>query len=100
MAGLLLNMSTEDADRLQTLAREWKCSESEVVSRLLLRDQPEVETSTGEGGLVAPSLETSTKPILEEILELMKEVPEAEFEKPPRDGSENLDHYLYGTPKK
>jgi hypothetical protein len=29
-----------------------------------------------------------------------KEVPAAELEKLPKDGGENLDHYLYKAPKK
>jgi hypothetical protein len=100
MATLTISVGAEDAARLQMLARLWKCSESEVVSRLLLREQPEVEPATGEGNLVASSPDTPVKPILEEILELMKEVPEAEFRRLPPDGLENLDHYLYGAPKK
>jgi hypothetical protein len=40
------------------------------------------------------------KTLLEEIREIYQDIPEAEWEKLPRDGSENLDHYLYGAPKK
>jgi hypothetical protein len=40
------------------------------------------------------------KPIWEEIVELMRDVPAEELAKLPPDASENLDHYLYGAPKK
>jgi hypothetical protein len=40
------------------------------------------------------------KPIWEEIVELMQDVPDEEWAKLPTDGSENLDHYLYGAPKR
>ena len=40
------------------------------------------------------------KPIWEEIVELMQDVPDEEWAKPPVDGSENLDHYLYGAAKR
>ena len=46
------------------------------------------------------SLTPSRKPLLEEIREIYQDIPDAEWEKLPRDGSENLDHYLYGAPKK
>ena len=38
--------------------------------------------------------------IWQEIREIVKEVPNEEWEGLPRDGSANLDHYLYGAPKK
>jgi hypothetical protein len=43
---------------------------------------------------------TPRKSLLEEIREIYKDVPDAEWERLPNDGSENLDHYLYGAPKK
>ncbi|MFI5458098.1 MAG: hypothetical protein ACHRXM_21905 [Isosphaerales bacterium] len=42
----------------------------------------------------------NAKPFWEEFEEIMAEVPMAEIEKLPRDGSAQLDHYLYGSPKK
>ena len=42
----------------------------------------------------------AAKPIWEEIVELMKDVPQEELDNLPPDGSENLDHYLYGAPKR
>lgn len=38
--------------------------------------------------------------IWQEIREIVKDVPDEEWDKLPRDGSANLDHYLYGAPKK
>lgn len=31
---------------------------------------------------------------------IAKEAPESELEKLPKDGAANLDHYLYGAPKR
>ena len=39
------------------------------------------------------------KPIWEVVDELRQSVPPEEFAKLPKDGAEQLDHYLYGTPK-
>jgi hypothetical protein len=38
--------------------------------------------------------------LLADILELGRQIPPEEWDRVPRDGSYNLDHYLYGMPKK
>ncbi len=40
------------------------------------------------------------KPIWEVVEELRKNVPPEEFSRLPRDGAEQLDHYIYGSPKR
>jgi hypothetical protein len=42
----------------------------------------------------------SVPPFHKRIAEIMKDVPESEWEKLPKDGARNHDHYIYGTPKK
>ena len=42
----------------------------------------------------------TARPIEDILMELANEIPEEERKKLPSDLSENLDHYLYGTPKK
>ena len=39
-------------------------------------------------------------PLMEKIRKFSESIPESELEKIPMDLSENLDYYLYGTPKK
>ena len=39
-------------------------------------------------------------PLMEKIREFSETIPERELEKIPTDLSENLDHYIYGAPKK
>lgn len=41
-----------------------------------------------------------SRPIWDVILENMKDVPAEEFAKLPKDGASELDHYLYGHPKR
>lgn len=41
-----------------------------------------------------------SKPIEEVIADIVSDVPEAEWEKLPPDLSEQLDHYVYGLPKR
>lgn len=40
------------------------------------------------------------KPIWEVVDDLRKGIPPEEFAKLPEDGAEQLDHYLYGSPKR
>jgi hypothetical protein len=42
----------------------------------------------------------SEKPIWERIAEAAKAIPEEEWKRLPTDASVNIDHYLYGAPKK
>lgn len=46
------------------------------------------------------AFDRSAKPISKILAELSKDVPQEDWEKLPKDLSENLDHYIYGTPKK
>jgi hypothetical protein len=45
-------------------------------------------------------IDHAARPIEEIIAELAAEVPQAEWDRLPRDLTDNLDHYLYGTPKR
>jgi hypothetical protein len=42
----------------------------------------------------------STRRIWDEIEEISSRVPPEAWAEVPKDGSENVDHYLYGAPKK
>jgi Arc/MetJ-type ribon-helix-helix transcriptional regulator len=57
------------------------------------RAEPPVAAGQAEG---APA----HKPIWEVVDDLRKTIPPEEFAKLPRDGAEQLDHYLYGSPKR
>jgi len=56
-----------------------------------------VERLAAQEEASAPSRE---RPIWEVITEISSQVPEEEWAKLPSDGSLNVDHYLYGAPKK
>jgi hypothetical protein len=40
------------------------------------------------------------RPIWEIIVDQMKEIPTEDFATLPRDGASQVDHYIYGTPKR
>jgi hypothetical protein len=48
----------------------------------------------------SPESEKDLKPIWEVILEEMKSVPPEAFDALPTDGASQVDHYLYGHPKR
>ncbi len=49
---------------------------------------------------VSVSQKKDSRPIWEVIAEISSRVPDEEWAKLPTDGAENIDHYLYGAPKK
>jgi Arc/MetJ-type ribon-helix-helix transcriptional regulator len=49
------------------------------------------------GGVATP---TKRKPLWERAAELRKSIPAEEWAKLPRDGAEQLDHYIHGSPKR
>jgi hypothetical protein len=58
-----------------------------------------ISGNSGNGIMVDKEKE-SVRPIEELLSELAKEIPQEEWDKLPVDLNENLDHYLYGVPKK
>ena len=47
-----------------------------------------------------PDAEDKYAPLMEQIRKFSESISESDLEKIPTDLSENLDYYLYGTPKK
>jgi hypothetical protein len=47
-----------------------------------------------------PSADDEEEPIWEKIIRLMRDVPPEDWDDVPPDGSINVDHYLYGAPKR
>jgi len=79
-------------------------SETEVVEEALQLLEARVrEAASGQRAtisaheMVGP---TRRKPIWERAAELRKRVPAEEWDKVPADGSKQLDHYIYGSPRR
>lgn len=51
-------------------------------------------------GSKQPFSEEAVRPIEEILKELAAEIPPEEWDRLPADLTDNLDHYLYGTPKR
>lgn len=73
-------------------------SENEVLDEALrlLRQRDEEQEKVTQAESAAPEL----VPAWKRVLENMKAVPDEVFDRIPVDSSAQLDHYLYGTPKR
>ena len=80
-------------DRVQDLPED----EQDRVARLIL---DEVEAFGKENGEEDGEEEAQHKPISEVIQDITKEVPDEVWETLPKDGAAEIDHYLYGSPKR
>jgi Arc/MetJ-type ribon-helix-helix transcriptional regulator len=67
---------------------------SEAASLLLQRVKEE------QAQAKQPASPPAHKPIWERAAELRKSIPEEEWAKLPTDGARQLDHYIYGSPKR
>jgi hypothetical protein len=47
-----------------------------------------------------PAEPRDDRPIWEVIAEVMKDVPDGVFDRLPKDGASQVDHYIYGLPKR
>ncbi len=90
-------LTEAELDEWETSARGPKDWAADYVLHLIAEVR-RLRKALGEEALERQA--EGAKPIWEEIVELMQDVPEEEWASLPSDGSENLDHYLYGAPKR
>jgi Arc/MetJ-type ribon-helix-helix transcriptional regulator len=69
-------------------------------ARLLLQTRELADEQVASPATTAEPPGKTQKPIWEVVDELRKCVPPEEFARLPKDGAEQLDHYLYGSPKR
>ena len=77
-------------------------SEDEAISeavRLLQRSEGTEPPAPGNPCDPREPLEV-TEPAWKRVLTMMNDIPDAVFDRIPTDGSEELDHYLYGSPRR
>ena len=89
-----MNLNVEIPDKLapalKAKADERGVSASNYVSQVLERYLCEAEVQA----------KPTKAPIWEIITERMKNVPDEVFERLPEDGASQVDHYIYGLPKR
>ena len=92
-----LQVRPETEARINALATASGVSVDEYLSALVNRTPLGEEPAASAGE--APVIRTQPR-IWEVIAENMKDVPPEAFAKLPKDGASEIDHYLYGLPKR
>ena len=94
----------EDLERyVQMKIRDGRfASEDEVIGEAvrLLRQKEEAGAPPGDDKSRIADDGGAAVPAWKRVLDIMGKVPEEVFDRIPADGSEQLDHYIYGTPKR
>ena len=86
--GVTIEISDEQAARLTQQAEAEGISVPELLDRLIAAES-------------APSKGASAhRPVSAMIQEILGEVPPEELEKLPKDAASQIDHYIYGHPKR
>ena len=89
---LILELPERREATLKARAQARGVSAEEYARQVLDRDLEDEST---------PAVEASdTRPIWEVITEIMKDVPDDVFDRLPKDGASQVDHYIYGLRKR
>jgi hypothetical protein len=89
---LILELSDKKEAALKAKARTEGVSAEQFLQRIVdreLEQQPE-----------SPAASPPKRRISERIAEIMADVPAEELAKLPKDGARQVDHYVYGLPKR
>lgn len=90
---LVLPLSAEEEAKLKAQANARGTTPADLVRQAL---EPLLSTDAGS----SPPTKKHTRHISQIIMERMKALPPEVFERLPKDGASEHDHYLYGSPKR
>jgi len=88
---LILELSDNKEAALKAKARTQGVSAEQFVQRIVDRELEQPESLAAS---------PAKRRISERIAEIMADVPAEEFAKLPKDGARQVDHYVYGLPKR
>jgi uncharacterized protein YpmB len=88
---LILELLDKKEAALKAKAESQGVSPQQYAEKVLYRDLEEP---------LAAATEADARPIWEVIVDQMKDVPPEDFAALPRDGASQVDHYIYGIPKR
>jgi hypothetical protein len=96
-AAMSLHVRPETEARINALAAASGVSVDDYLAALVERESPSDETARPSHELPVSG---RRRPIWEVIVENMKDVPPEDFSALPEDGLSQIDHYVYGVPKR
>jgi len=88
---LTLELNDNKEAALQARARAHGVSAEQFVQKILERELERQEN---------PAAGSARRRISQRIAEIMADVPPEEFARLPKDGARQVDHYVYGLPKR
>jgi plasmid stability protein len=87
---LVLELPDNKEAALKAKARAQGVSAEQYARHVLDRDLDEIISAEP----------CDDRPIWEVVAEIMKDVPDEVFDRLPKDGASQVDHYIYGLPKR
>jgi len=100
-------LTPEQKGLLESLARETGMSVASLIAKALEKLQEDVhpphvnsETNSSDAQASAVLLQESRKPIWEHFEDASRTIPDEELDRLPTDLAAQIDHYVYGTPKR
>lgn len=94
---LIIELPDERQAVLAAKARAEGVSAEQYARQLL---EEALDATGPEGAATTEEHRSDARPIWEVMLDNLKDVPPEEFAKLPKDGASEVDHYLYGHPKR
>lgn len=93
---LIRDLSPEREAALKTQAQEQGVTADEWLRRVV---EERLQGLTGQPAQ-GPGAGKDDRPVWEVVLDEMKDVPPEAFASLPKDGASQIDHYIYGLPKR
>jgi hypothetical protein len=103
MPALTIELTEQEQARLEQLAAAQGVDVPDCARALLgqrLNSREPLTPVSAAGHLTPPTVAPQRKPIWKRAVEAGMALPAEERARIPRDGSVNLDHYVYGLPKR
>ena len=95
--GMLASLCRETGQPLSTLL----AAIADALEEVQDKERREHEQSMTNGHeTAAPAAAETIKPFWQKALEASQRIPDEELERLPADLAANIDHYIYGTPKR
>ena len=95
-----IELTPEQKGTLASLSRETGESVSVLIDKALEALKGEIQAGPVNGKPKNPQGKSAPKPIWEQFAEAFEDVPDEALERLPTDLAANVDHYVYGLPKR
>lgn len=95
-----IELTPEQKGVLAALSQETGEPVSALIDKVLEELQERLRAGRENGRQERDQKEEAPKPIWEEIIEASSRIPDEELEDLPTDLAANVDHYVYGLPKR